>query len=225
VSDGRLFLVFPVLQDDRVEDQLAVLSLEGKEERVIDLGAYYPLHSPYLNSLVPDRKGGVYLLLPPAGVVHFDAELRSEFKYIGAEDLLLYEGLVVGWDGNIYTYSADRDALSKWGTDEERFMHNVVPLSWMGGTIAATPIISPTYSRLLGADVQGRLYFRTYEPGNSVWLIRVSTSWDEMAVARVPEGAQSLHSLAPDGSLYSIEYDPTDSSIKPRIVKCVLAQE
>jgi hypothetical protein len=202
-------------------DRLAVLSLEGQEERLIDLEPYYPLHSPFLNSLIADTRGGVYLLLPPAGVVHFDADLRPEFRYMGSE--ASYENLVVGWDGNLYTYNAESDYLSNWGTDNRPFMHDE-RLSSIANVIAATQIVSPTYERLLGADTQGRLYFRIREQDGGVWLIRVSASGDERVIAAVPEGEPSPSSLAPDGSLYSIIYDPTDPSIRPRIVKCVFDQ-
>lgn len=225
VSEDRLFFLFSTWQDERIVDRLAVLSTEGQEQQLIDLEPYYPLRSPYLNSLISDREGGVYLLLPPAGVVHFDADLRPEFKYLGADDLSVYEGLVVGWDSNLYTYSAERDRLTNWGAGKKRFTGPIEPLSWRENVIAATQIVSPTYTRLLGADTQGRLYFRTCERGRDVWLIRVSASGDERVIAAVPEGEPPPSSLAPDGSLYSIAYDPTDTSVKPRIVRCVFDQD
>jgi len=199
------------------------LSLDGQEERIIDLELYYPLHSIRLDSLIADRRGGVYVRLPPAGVVHFDTDLRPEFRYLGSE--ASYEDLVVGWDGNLYTYSAERDHLTNWGAGKKRFTGPVEPLSWMANVIDATPIISPTYTRLLGADTQGRLYFRTCERGVDVWLMRVSASGDQRVIAAVPEGWPSPSTLAPDGSLYSITYDPTDLSVRPRVVRCVFDQD
>ena len=224
VSEDRLFLLFPAWRDGRVVDQLAVLSPEGREERIIDLEAYYPLYSRY--APIADEKGGAYVLLPPAGVVHFDADFRPEFKYLGGDESLIYENLVVGWDGNLYTYSAECDHLTNWGTGNRLFMLDE-SLNWKANVIATTQIVSPTYKRLLGVDVQGRLYFRVYERGTDPWFVRVSASGNQIVIAAVPEGEPSSFSLAPDGSLYGTTYnskDP-DPSLKPRIIRCVFDRD
>lgn len=227
VSKNRLFLRFSVRQD-RLVDRLAVLSLEGQDDRIIDLEAYYPLHSPFANSLIADRKGGVYLLLPPAGVVHFDADLRPEFIYLGTDDLLIYQGLVVGWDGNLYTYSAERDHLDSWGADN-RFFILGEPLGSVTDVIAATQIVSPAFRRFLGADVQGRLYFGVLERGTDLRFVRISALGGQRVVAAVPEGLglPSSFSLAPDGSLYGATYNHKnpDPLLEPRIVRCVFDQD
>jgi hypothetical protein len=226
VSKDRLFLRFSVRQD-RLVDRLAVLSLDGQEEQIIDLEAYYPLHSPFANSLISDRKGGVYLLLPPAGVVYFDADLRSEFIYLGTDDLLVYRGLVVGWDGNLYTYSAERDHLDSWGASNQFFVLGD-PLDSIEGVIAVTQIASPTHRRFLGVDVQGRLYFSVLERGTDLWFVRLSASGDQRVITAMPEGLlSSSFSLAPDGSLYGAKYnykDP-DPLVEPRIIKCMFDQD
>lgn len=227
VSRDKLFFLFSAWRDGRAVDRLAVLSAKGHEQKVIDLELYYPLHSPYVNSLIPDRKGGVYLLLPPAGVVHFDAEFRSEFKYLGADDISLYENLVVGWDGNLYTYNVERDALNNWGADN-RFFIPSESLGWTAGIISATQIASPTYTRLLGADAQGRLYFSTTERGVERLFVRVSASGDQKIIAVVPDEWRSSFygsELAPDGSLYDIIYDDDNPSVNPKIIKCMFDQE
>jgi hypothetical protein len=223
VSRDRLFFLFSVWQD-RLVDQLAVLSLEGREIQVIDLEAYYPLHSLFMNSLIADRKGGVYLLLPPAGIVHFDADLRPTLIYLGSE--ADYENLVVGWDGNLYTYSVKHDRLDNWGADNRLFMRRD-RLSSMDNVIAATPIVSPTYTRLLGADIRGRPYFRTVEQDGDPWLVRISASGDQRVIATAPDGWPLPFVLAADGSLYGTTYnsrDP-DTSVKPRIIRCVFDQD
>lgn len=223
VSEDRLFLHFYIQQDNRIVGRLAILSLEGAEQQVIDLEPYYPLDSsPYLNSLISDRKGGVYLLLPPAGVVHFDADLRPTLIYLGPD--ASYEDLIVGWDGNIYKYDPQNDHLSNWGTDNRLFMYGE-PLSSMANVIAATGIVSPTYTRFRGADTQGRLYFTTRERDRDLWIVRISASWDQGIIAAVSEEELSPSVLAPDGSLYDIVYDQMDSSISPRIVRCVFGSD
>jgi len=225
VSKDRLFFLFSVRQDRRV-DRLAVLSLNGQEERIIDLEAYYPLHSPFMDTLIADRNGGVYLLLPPAGVVHFDADLRPEFRYMGTDDLLIYQGLVVGWDGILYTYSAARDRLDSWGAGNQFFMQGE-HLSSTAGVIAATQIVSPTHQRFLGADTQGRLYFRAFERGVDLRFVRVSASGDQRVVVAVPDGCPSSFSLAPDGSLYGTTYSSKnpDPLVKPKIIRCVFEDD
>lgn len=224
VSKDRLFVSFSLLRNSRIVDQLAVLSLEGHEQKVIDLEPYYPMHSPYLNSLVSDARGGVYLLLPPAGLVHFDSELRSEFKYLGDDESLLYENLVAGWDDNLYTYSVDRNVLNNWGADNRGFMRGE-SLSWMTNVVSATNVISPTSIRLLGVDTQGEAYFRFYEPGTGWMFMRMSPSGHERTlVTASEEEAIALTSLAPDGSLFGIKYNPRnpDPAVGPKIIKCTI---
>jgi len=220
VSKDRLFFVFSPWKEAKRGDWLAVLSLKDHKQQIIDLEPYYPLHSPYANSLISDKQGGVYLLLPPAGVVHFDIDLRPEFKYLGA-DSSIYENLAVGWDGNLYTYWLEGDRLNNWGKNNLAFIHGE-SLSWMTDIISATGIISPTYTRLLGADIQGRLYFRT-EQGAKWLFVRISASGDRRLVAALPEELSSSFygsDLAPDGSLYDLIYNSEDPSVKPKIVKC-----
>jgi hypothetical protein len=221
VSKDRLFFLFSAWQGGRIVDQLAVLSLEGREQKVIDLELYYPLHSPYMNSLIADRNGGVYLLLPPAGVVHFDTNLQPEFKYLGSSDLSIYENLVVGWDHNLYTYRIEPDLLNNWGRDNRYFKQD--SLSWTENIISGTQIVSPTFTSLIGADTQGLLYFRTKEQDIGWLFVRVSASGDQRTVATAPKELSSSFygsDLAPDGSLYDVIYDSKDSSVKPKIVKC-----
>jgi hypothetical protein len=221
VSKDRLFFVFPSPKEGTRGGWLAILSLEDRKQQTIDLELYYPLHSPFANSLIPDRKGGGYLLLPPAGVVYFDADLRPEFVYLGAHSSL-YENMAVGWDGNLYTYQIEDDILNSWGKDNQAFSHGE-SLGRMADVMSATQIISPTFTRLLGADTQVRLYFRTTERGSKRLFVRVSASGDQREVAMAPAEWQSSFygsELAPDGSLYDIIYDSEDPSVNPRIVKC-----
>lgn len=221
VSRDRLFLTYPVPNRGRVVDQLAVLSLSGQEQGVIDLEPYYPLRPLYLDSLLPDHKGGVYLLLLPPAIVHFDKELQPWFIYRSLE-ASHNEVLVIGWDGNIYTYNVKEDFLSNWGADRQCLELCESPMG-MKSVRAATQIASLTNIRLLGIDVEGRAYFAAWirESGHDEEvLIRLSDNQvPVIAVGKFPSR------LAPDGALYGIQYDPDNPLIRPRIIKCVLDQD
>lgn len=215
VSGDRLFLQFATYRGERIVNQLAILSPEGQEQRIIDLEPYYSLETPFLDSLVPDRKGGVYLLLVP-GLVHFDAEFRPTFIY---HPEMSFENPTVGWDGNFYTYENQSDCVRKWAADDRAIIRGE-PLSVIENVITATRFVSPTSTRFLGVDAQGRLYFSTYDVGQT-WLVRVSAS-GERIIAPVVEEWLPLSTLGPDGALYGITYDLEDFSIGPQIVRCVL---
>lgn len=216
ISGDRLFLQFSILRSERIVSQLAVLSPEGQEQRIIDLEPYYPQDdSPFLDSVVSDRRGGVYLLLM-AGLVHIDAAFRPTF--IGASRLIL-EDPEVGWDGNFYTYEQPDDCVRKWGDDDRAIIHSE-PITTIRNIIATTQLESPTYTRFLGVDTQGRLYFRTRDAAQ-MWLVRVSASGEERVIAPVPEEWSSISSLGPDGTLYGITYDLEDISTAPRVIQCM----
>lgn len=217
VSWDRLFLTYSVLHRGRVVDHLAVLSLSGQERGVIDLEPYYPLRPLYVDSLLPDQKGGVYLLLLPPAIVHFDEQLRPWFIYRSLE-AGLNEVLVIGWDGNIYTYNKD-GVLSNWGADRRCLELCESPIE-VKRISAAVQHTSLTNVRLLGIDVEGRAYFAAWvhkSGHDEEILIRLSDNQlPVIAVGKFPDR------LAPDGALYDIQYDPGNPLIRPRIIKCVL---
>lgn len=224
VSGDRIFLRYSGLKNGRFVERVAVLSFEGEEIDSIDLEPYYPLSSPYLNSLIADRKGGVYVQLIPAGLVHFDSTLQPMF--IPLEATADYEDVVVGWDGNLYIYDADQDVLRNYGMDDRALLHGE-SVSQIENVIAATSVVSPTYVRLLGADVRGLLYFSflTYEGGYRMWTLRLSRSTDGRVLTVLARTDLLPDSLGPDGSLYSITYEPTNPAIMPKIIKCVFADD
>jgi len=223
VSKDRLFLRYLTLQNERFVQRLAVLSLEGQEETSIDLEPYYPLNSPYLNSLLPDRKGGVYVQFVPVGLVHFDEGFRPTFVPLGTK--ADYGNMVVGWDGNFYTYDLERDIVRNQGADARHIDGEA--LSWLENVISATSVTSSTHVRLIGVDTGGRLYFSfiTYEQDRVAWFLRLSNSGKEGKLAVLTEIDLSSSSLAPDGSLYDIVYDPDSPAVKPRIVRCVFGSD
>ena len=224
VYADRLFLLFPAYRDGRLVEHLAVMSPSDQEEQIISLEAYYPRYSR--SAPIADGEGGAYILLPPEDVVYFDARFRPELMFLGIDEVGI-KGLVVGWNGNLYTYSAGRDDLTDWGTGNDYFRHSE-PVSRRTGVISATQIASATWKRLIGVDAQGRFYFKigVDEQGIGYRFVRISASGDEMAVATVPDGVLDSvlpsFSLAPDGSLYGMSYGlaEPDPSVKPRIIKC-----
>lgn len=220
VSGSRLFLRYKVLRNRRSVEQIVILSFKGEEMGFIDLEPYYPLDSPYLDSLIADRRGGVYVQFVPVGLVHFDSLLRPTF--IPLWTTVDYGNVVVGWDGNLYTYDPAQDVLLNWGTDDRNLMHRE-SVNQVENVIAATSIISPNYVRLLGADAQERFYFSfiTYGPDRHIWVLRLSNSADGKLSTVLAESDLSPDSLSPDGSLYSITYEPTNPAIMPKIIKCV----
>lgn len=218
ISQDRLFFLYSTLRHGRIVDQLAVLSFSGQEQAVIDLELYYPLRPLYLDSLLPDLKGGVYLLLPPAGIVHFDRELRPEFIYRGHK-ASYNEDLVMGWDGNLYTYNVEEDVLTNWGADG-RCLELCESPARIKNAVTATQVVSK--ARLLGVDAEGRAYFvatiHEFSRGDKV-LIRLSLSGNQVPVLAVGECPRRL---APDGSLWDIQYNPADPLIRPKVIRCVL---
>lgn len=204
------------------QQQLAMLSVEEKKEKVVSLEAYTPLRA--VNSPIADHYGGVYVLLPPAAVIHFDADFRPEFIYMGEDDALGYTGLGIGWDGNTYTYRVESDYLFNWGPGNTLLEHGVEPLNYQANVIAAADIMTPTAARLLGADTQGQLYFIVNEYITDRRLVRISASGKKYVVASVDKEwllPFYTFTLAPNGSLYGIVYDPADDTIDPKIIKCV----
>lgn len=230
VNRDRLFIHFPAYRDGRLVEHLAVLSPDGREERVISLEAYYP-HYP-ISAPVADTDGGCYLWFP-LFFVYFDAGFRPEVIGTGANEMDS-GGLVVGWDGNLYTYSSGRDHLINWGGSNDRFRRGAEPINSKTGVISAIQTASFIWKKLLGVDTQGQLYFAlaAYEQGAiRREFVRVSAPGDEVAIATVPDGTLldevvPWFSLAPDGSLYGMSYGlgRPDPSLNPRVVKCVFGQ-
>ena len=144
-------------------------------------------------------------------------------------------GLVVGWDGNLYTYSGGHDRLTNWGVGSDLIKRGAEPVSSKTDVISATRTASFTWKRLLGVDTQGQLYFvlETHEQGTIGYrFVRISTSGDEAVIATIPDGILDdgtlpSFSLAPDGSLYGMSYGlaEPDPSVKPRIIRCVFDAE
>jgi hypothetical protein len=222
VSNGKLFLVFNKIRNDRLIQQLAVLSMDGREEQINDLEPYYPLMSVSSSPVMSDKHGGVYLDLTPIGIVHFDDLFRPEI--IQDRDGNIFENLAIGWDGNLYSYEFTNDLLNNWGQSNQTLLiAKGEPLSSITNIISTTLDKSPSFGRIIGADSKGRLIlsYRTNE--NILRIIRISEEKWELATV-LSEGTRDLFplSLSPDGSLFGIIYNSSDQTIKPRIVKCMI---
>jgi hypothetical protein len=225
IYSDRLFLSFSAFSDERSIEYLAVLSLEGQEEHIISLEAYYPMYPR--SAPIADGQGGAYVLLPPDNVVYFDDHFKSEFMFLGADEVG-GNGLTIGWDNNLYTYSADHDELTYWGAGNNRFRHGE-PLKRKTNVISTIQITATTWKRLLGVDAQGNIYFKIGIDEQHVGyrFVRLSSSGNEVIIATVPAGvldtgSSPAFSLAPDGSLYGMSYGlmTPDPTFNPRVIKC-----
>ncbi len=227
VDEDKLFLFFASYKTGQqpFQQQLAILPIKGQDTIAINLAAYAPLRS--VSNPIADRQGGVYVLLPPAAVVHFDADFQSEFMYVGEDDWHGYRGLAIGWDGNTYTYRVENDLLSNWGPGNNLLKLGVEPQTRYSNIIAASKLVTPTEAKLLGADVQGQLYFMVSEQIVKRRLIRISASGEQYKIASIDDKwllPFYTFTLAPDGSLYSIIYDSKNPTINPQIIKCIFEE-
>jgi hypothetical protein len=220
VSNGKIYLVFHTGKNRRVIQKLAVLSLDGTEQQLIDLEPYYPLYSIYSAPVMADRHGGIYLELYLGLFVHYDHELRPELIERGVNNS--FDDLVVGWDGNLYSYEFPTDILKNWGpSDKTVLIKHDEPLSSMKRIIATSKDQDTAYGRLIGADASGKLYFSFKGSNHRLRIIRLSEGTG--VIGTIPEEWATdflYHSLAPGGSLYSLVNNSSNFSTHPGIVEC-----
>jgi hypothetical protein len=207
VSNGNIYLVFDIVKNRRIIQKMAILSFDGREQQIIDLEPYYPSYTIFSPPIMADRHGGVYLGLSLGGLSGGNS---------------LYEYLVVGWDGNLYSYDFSTDNLNNWGPSEKTVLiTHGEPLSSMDEIITATQDKDSAYGRLVGVDSSGRLYFSFRGSNGSVKIIRLSE--DSRVIGTIPEEWATYFlypSLSPDGSLYSLVNNSRLQSTQPGIVKC-----
>ena len=224
-SNGVLYLVYSVYKNGRTVRQLAALSFDGHEKQVIDLEPYYPLYADLSSPVMADRHGGIYLVLHPSvGIVHFDTDFRSELiQEVGTS--FFDQNAAVGWNGNLYTYDFTADILYDWGqSDKTILIANKDPVSSVGGIIQGAQDKEPTYGKIIGADSDANIFLSFNASDGNLRIIRLNGN--DRAIASIPaEWAMDIMnlyniSLAPDGALYSLIYDPADQSVQPKIIKC-----
>lgn len=223
-SNKKWFLHFSQWKGDRLVDQIATFTLGEQMETILDLEPYYPSSSgPFMNALLSDRQGGVYAWIIPGGLVHFDEKQRPTFKPLSNWDYL--DNMIVGWDKHLYTYESSQDRLTDWGVGNGGFLQNDIEKS-LDSVIASTNVISPTFVRLLGSDVEGKLYFivGSGEVNNSKqFVVRIAASTPP-SIATIPEPRSFMgFELGKNGELYSIVYNAKDPLIEPKIIRCVLS--
>lgn len=215
------FFLTKGIKDKRNALRLFILSLKNNELKTIDLAPYY---SRTINSvrLVEDMRGGVYLLMGNI-IVHYDNEFREEL--FANDNLARFFFVVRGWDGNIYT-AGEPDIVKNWGSDA-RFDENPEYVFQDVHTALGVKDRSVHYT-LIGADVMGRLYFVRYfelygKTKDEIDIIRFDVQTRTGVVGKIAnkKWISSYHDYvsAPNSSLYSLIYDPKDSSVQPKIIK------
>lgn len=222
VSANRIFLRYSAW-DGKVVDRLAVLSLTGKEEAVIDLDLFYPLRSILATPILADGKGGVLFLLDPTGLIHFDRDLNSEFVDLGAS--WPYTDMIIGWDKSIYTYSNTEDTLLSWGESPQSLLRHTQPNKMIQNVLSR---VEPekSWGKLIGVDKTGRVSMIVTDSQENKWLIRFSAGSEEKRInqASIPKEIPNSFRLAPDGSLFVLSYNDISTGENPRIIRCSLKE-
>lgn len=224
ISAENLYLVFYTQKETRVVPKLAVLTLSGQEQKSFELDHVTSIFnkSPLM---LPDRKGGVYLLMNPDGILYFDAAFHSQWITLGVD--WPYWNAIVGWDNNLYTYRQEEDRLERWKTT----ILNIQTFQpeWSTSYVIQATGIEPAQSRhLLGVDNHGQIYMSFVNQKKDLWIIRLWDNGKSGEIAKVPlEWATYMYNiiLAPDGSLYSLVFDSRNLHINPQILHCAFVSE
>jgi hypothetical protein len=220
VSNDRLFFVIHQWDgNNRIIEKIAILSMDGREQDLIDLEAYFPLSATA--SIIYDQQGGLYLLLAPAGLVHYDSSFHPNLVTLGGN--WPYLDTVIGWDRNLYSYHVQEDEVYNWGSSHYPEVNRRQPDYSISAVATSTQIDSLGYRQLLGIDREGQLYFSFRDGEDNLWLARLDASGEQGIIGKVPsKWAPYIFNLAlaPDGFLYSLVYDTKDISMKPKVVKC-----
>jgi hypothetical protein len=217
VSDSQIFLLFNTW-NGRLVQKIAVLSMDGSEQKIIDLEPYFPRIFE-LAHVFSDRRGGVFVILFPIGYVHFDVDSRPYMVPLGTD--WPYFSTILGWDKQLYRY--DNDQVYHWKVSENADISKRQPDGAHDNVISSTSVESADTIHLLGADFDGRMYFYFHSQGNDWWLARLDNTGKRGIIGKLlDEWWLSVFApqLAPDGSFYSLIYDRKDISINPAIVKC-----
>jgi hypothetical protein len=118
----------------------------------------------------------------------------------------------------LYSYDFPTDQFLHWG---EAITARVGPIITDAGIVMAASNKNPCCGKLIGVDESGNSYFSFRDNDNELWIIRYAKAKQIMGVIPA-EWAVNLFtfSLAPDGTLYSLIYNPRDQTVPPKIIKC-----
>lgn len=224
VQRGSLYLRFSEWVENRVIDKLGIFTFDDQHWKIIDLAPYYPHHSILAQTITANGSGGVYIRLDP-GLVYFDAQHYLELIYPG---LTADETLLLGWDKNLYLYAYHSDKLTGWSEQRRPFIDLTQPTFEMYGVFSFLGQRSanqlPLHRQFLGADVYGQIYLsHSRSDVQTPWIISRLLPDERMLIGEIPPyilSAFTKLSLAPDGRVYGMTYDPEDISILPRIIQC-----
>lgn len=224
VRRGNLYLRFSEWMEDRVVDNLAIFTFDSQRWDIISLASYYPQHSNVLHTITVDGSGGVYVRLDP-GMVYFDKHHNPGLVLPGLE---MDEMLLLGWDNNLYLYAYRFDKLTVWNGQQHPFRGWAQPIYQQSGMLSFLGSRNdkqlPLYRHLLGTDIGGQIYMaHSSSDAQKSWIIIKLASNEQVLVGEIPSYILSTFtklSLAPDGGIYGITYDPKSASTLPRIIQC-----
>ena len=204
--------------EERVVEKLIVLSIDGQEQKVVDLGPYYPL-TPNVY-VMPDRHQGVYVVIPPAGWVHYDPDFNSKMVILGFD--WPYYNVVVGWDGKTYTYYIDSDKIYNLGSSQYFDVNRRQSESRIGNVVGSIPLEGLNTIRIVGVDTGGQIYLSFEDKEDNLWLARLDPTSMTAEMGQIPRewGLVTNLRLSPDGHAYSLIFDSTNTNINPKLINC-----
>jgi hypothetical protein len=226
VSEDRIFFIVLGVKDKREVFRLFALSLVDGNFTTVDLEPYYSPRTPSRARLFKDMNGGVYVLLDNI-LIHYDKKLHSEL--FARDDFTNFYYIVRGLDGNLYT-QGEPDVVRNWGTTlgfsvDPKYVFQHVHATLPGGKDRSI------HYKLVGADFEGLLYFVRYfnlhgETKDEIDIVRFNVQTRTGEVGKITNKEWISYSydyiLAPDGMLYSLIFDPKDSSTQPKVIRCIL---
>jgi hypothetical protein len=228
-----------------INDDVLILSLEGKDSTLLDLSIYEPYSPTFIISA--DGSGGFYLTLMQIVedvdrhyiMLHYINENDSQIIDIGSElsDLLRWRlgeelrwNMIVGRDKNIYSHDDYTSNIHDWGSSRDaqfKEWNSTIEIHFPENS----PFIDQYFARLVSVDAEGLFYAiikDSYGPQDRqlVGLIKFDGQGEINATGLFSEywkaELQSVPypEIAPDGSLYALAYEQDDLSIPLRVVRC-----
>ena len=213
VANERIILKFSEFHDERIVDRIAILDLSGQVEKIINLEPYYPLHSIYTQAIKTDGYGGFYVNLDPMGIIHYDADFKSNLTYLGHD--WNYGDSLIGWDKNLYYYNFQDGHLTKWTSNGRRIAFKKDRPSIVLENIKKMGDMRS----LIGVDEKGNIYILMNQ-NQEDYLLQIDANGDLHRLGLEISPGFVNYFLDKAGNLYAFVYGYKDSEINPRIMKC-----
>lgn len=221
LTGDRLFLIFYYNNENKVGVKLAVLTIEGKEEEVLELDSFSTPSFNFSPNVIVDRRGNIFLLMEPTGVLHYTSTLKSEWITLGNN--WPYGETVIGWDGNLYTYIRQDNQLKNWGDSIFDHISNRKPDFSLEDVFAPIHNVSVTSEHILGISRDGFYYLSFRDQHENLWIIRLASASKQGEIAKAPVewlGRTTSIAISATGSLYGLIIDRENIETNPKIVMC-----